>query len=72
MRKRQKAGCTPLDETPEICSIKPMTGFYRDGCCALPTEGASDHFLVFKAYCSVAIEDDLRPGFFPPLDRAFS
>jgi hypothetical protein len=39
------AGCIPLGETPEIYSVKPMTGFYRDGCCTLPTVCGSIRFM---------------------------
>jgi uncharacterized protein (DUF2237 family) len=30
---RRRAGRNVLGEPLEICSFKPMTGFYRDGCC---------------------------------------
>ena len=30
---RRQAARNVLGEALEICSIKPMTGFYRDGCC---------------------------------------
>ena len=29
----QQGARNVLGEPLEICSIKPMTGFYRDGCC---------------------------------------
>lgn len=29
----RQAARNVLGEPLEICSIKPMTGFYRDGCC---------------------------------------
>ena len=32
-----------LGEALEICSIKPMTGFYRDGCCNTGREGVGSH-----------------------------
>ena len=32
-RRRQLPARNVLGEPLEICSIKPMTGFYRDGCC---------------------------------------
>ena len=35
-----------LGEPLEICSIKPMTGFYRDGCCNTEREDVgSQHGL---------------------------
>jgi uncharacterized protein (DUF2237 family) len=30
-------------EALEICSIKPMTGFYRDGCCNTGREDIGSH-----------------------------
>jgi uncharacterized protein (DUF2237 family) len=32
-----------LDEPLEICSFKPMTGFYRDGCCNTGQEDVGSH-----------------------------
>jgi uncharacterized protein len=32
-----------LGEPLEICSIKPMTGFYRDGCCNSGQEDVGSH-----------------------------
>jgi uncharacterized protein (DUF2237 family) len=32
-----------LGEALEICSIKPMTGFYRDGCCNTGQEDIGSH-----------------------------
>ena len=32
-----------LGELLEICSIKPMTGFYRDGCCDTGQEDIGSH-----------------------------
>jgi uncharacterized protein len=32
-----------LGEQLEICSFKPMTGFYRDGCCNTGREDAGSH-----------------------------
>ena len=32
-----------LSEPLEICSFKPMTGFYRDGCCNTGQEDAGSH-----------------------------
>ena len=36
---RRRSPRNVLGEPLDICSIKPMTGFYRDGCCNTP--GAS-------------------------------
>ena len=47
-----------LGEPLEICSSKPMTGFYRDGCCNTAQEDVGSHticavmtaeFLAFSA-----------------------
>ena len=32
-----------LGEPPDICSIKPMSGFYRDGCCNTGKEDIGSH-----------------------------
>ena len=32
-----------LGEPLEICSFKPMTGFYRDGCCNTRREDVGSH-----------------------------
>jgi uncharacterized protein len=34
-----------LGEPLEICSIKPMTGFYRDGCCNTGREDVGSHSI---------------------------
>jgi uncharacterized protein (DUF2237 family) len=49
-----------LGETLETCSVKPMTGFYRDGCCNTGQEDVGSHtvcvvmtaeFLDFSKSC---------------------
>ena len=35
--ERQLSSHNVLGEPPEICSMRPMTGFYRDGCCKYRT-----------------------------------
>jgi uncharacterized protein (DUF2237 family) len=49
-----------LGERLEICSIEPMTGFYRDGCCNTGREDVGSHtvcvvmtadFLAFSKSC---------------------
>jgi uncharacterized protein len=32
-----------LSEPLELCSLKPMTGFYRDGCCNTGAEDVGSH-----------------------------
>jgi uncharacterized protein len=32
-----------LGEPLEICSVKPMMGFYRDGCCDTGQEDVGSH-----------------------------
>ena len=34
-----------LGEPLDICSIKPMTGFYRDGCCNTGREDTGSHTI---------------------------
>jgi uncharacterized protein (DUF2237 family) len=43
-----------LGEPLEICSIKPMTGFYRDGCCDIGPEDPGCHTV-----CAVMTADFL-------------
>jgi uncharacterized protein (DUF2237 family) len=49
-----------LGERLEVCSIKPMTGFFRDGCCNTAREDVGSHtvcvvmtadFLAFSQAC---------------------
>jgi uncharacterized protein (DUF2237 family) len=40
---RRQAARNVLGEALEICSIKPMTGFYRDGCCDTGREDLGSH-----------------------------
>lgn len=40
---RRGASRNVLGERLEICSIKPMTGFYRDGCCDTGQEDIGSH-----------------------------
>jgi uncharacterized protein (DUF2237 family) len=40
---RRPAARNVLGELLEICSIKPMTGFYRDGCCNTGREDVGSH-----------------------------
>ena len=49
-----------LGERLDICSIKPMTGFFRDGCCNTAREDVGSHtvcavmtadFLAFSKSC---------------------
>ena len=55
--KRPVPARNVLGEPLEICSFKPMTGFYRDGCCNTGREDVGSHtvcavmtaeFLVFS------------------------
>jgi uncharacterized protein len=34
-----------LGEPIEICSLKPMTGFFRDGCCNTSAQDAGSHTI---------------------------
>ena len=40
---RPEAPRNVLGEVLEICSITPMTGFYRDGCCNTGREDMGSH-----------------------------
>jgi uncharacterized protein (DUF2237 family) len=40
---RRQAARNVLGEALEICSISPMTGFYRDGCCDTGREDMGSH-----------------------------
>jgi uncharacterized protein (DUF2237 family) len=39
----QQTARNVLGEPLEICSMKPMTGFYRDGCCDTGQEDVGSH-----------------------------
>ena len=41
--RRPVSALNVLGEPLDICSIKPMTGFYRDGCCNTGREDAGSH-----------------------------
>ena len=42
---RRSASRNVLGEPLEICSLKPMTGFYRDGCCDTGREDVGSHTI---------------------------
>jgi uncharacterized protein len=41
--RRPAAARNVLDEALDICSISPITGFYRDGCCNTGQEDVGSH-----------------------------
>ena len=41
--RRRAAGRNVFGEPLDICSIKPTTGFYRDGCCNTGQEDIGSH-----------------------------
>jgi len=41
--QRPASALNVLGEPLEICSLKPMTGFYRDGCCNIGAEDVGSH-----------------------------
>ena len=43
MPRRESPPRNVLGETLEICSISPMTGFFRDGCCNTSREDVGSH-----------------------------
>jgi len=65
-----------LGETREICSIKPMTGFFRDGCCDTGREYIGSHpvcvvmtaaFLDFSKSCGNDLSTPMPEFGFPGL-----
>ena len=42
-RRRRDTARNVLGEPLEICSFKPMSGFYRDGCCNTGPEDVGSH-----------------------------
>jgi uncharacterized protein (DUF2237 family) len=54
-RRRPVPARNVLGEALEICSIKPMTGFYRDGCCSTGAEDVGSHTV-----CAVMTADFLE------------
>jgi uncharacterized protein (DUF2237 family) len=42
-RRRETPARNVLGEPLEVCSLKPMTGFYRDGCCNTGREDVGSH-----------------------------
>jgi uncharacterized protein (DUF2237 family) len=52
---RRRAGRNVLGEGLEICSIKPMTGFFRDGCCSTSADDFGSHTV-----CAVMTADFLE------------
>jgi Uncharacterized protein conserved in bacteria (DUF2237) len=49
-----------LGEPLEICSFKPMTGFYRDGCCNTGSEDIGSHTV-----CVVVTAEFLEFWYWP-------
>jgi len=67
-----------LGEPLEICSFKPMTGFYRDGCCNTGLEDAGSHtvcavmtaeFLAFSKSRGNDLSTPVPEVGFPGLQR---
>jgi uncharacterized protein (DUF2237 family) len=61
---RRRAARNVLGETLEICSITPMTGFYRDGCCNTGREDMGSHTVCAvmtaafsSSFCNVSRRD---------------
>jgi uncharacterized protein (DUF2237 family) len=55
---RRPASRNVLGEPLEICSLKPMTGFYRDGCCDTGREAqdrAPRHAIAFSMPPALAL-----------------
>ena len=65
-----------LGEPLEMCSLKPMTGFYRDGCCNTGPEDFGSHtvcvvltsaFLEFSKSCGNDLSTPMPEFGFPGL-----
>jgi uncharacterized protein len=54
-RDRRDASINVLGEPLEVCSSKPMTGFFRDGCCATNREDVGSHTV-----CAVMTKEFLE------------
>jgi len=57
----RRAARNVLGEPLEICSITPMTGFYRDGCCNTGREDAGSH-TICAVMTSAFLEFSKRRG----------
>ena len=73
---RRVSGRNVLGEPLEICSFKPMTGFYRDGCCNTGREDTGSHtvcvimtstFLDFSKSCGNDLSTPVPEFGFPGL-----
>ena len=73
---RPKAPRNVLGERLEDCSIKPMTGFFRDGCCNTNREDIGSHtvcavmtaeFLEFSKTCGNDLSTPIPQFGFPGL-----
>ena len=52
---RRDASLNVLGERLEVCSLSPMTGFFRDGCCDTSREDTGSHTV-----CVVMTEGFLK------------
>jgi len=53
-RGRRLTARNVLGEPLEVCSIKPMTGFYRDGCCNTGREDIGSHTILRRVHIRVS------------------
>jgi uncharacterized protein (DUF2237 family) len=74
---RRRSPRNVLGEPLDICSIKPMTGFYRDGCCNTGREDVGSHticavmtsaFLEFSKSCGNDLSTPVPAFGFPGLN----
>jgi Uncharacterized protein conserved in bacteria len=70
-----------LGEPLEICSFKPMTGFYRDGCCNTGQEDVGSHtvcavmtaeFLAYSKSRGNDLSTPVQEFGFPGLNQAIA
>ena len=60
--RRRAAARNVLGEPLDFCSINPMTGFYRDGCCNTGREDIGSHricVVMTIAFSKLEVDDGL-------------
>jgi uncharacterized protein len=73
---RRRIARNVLGEPLELCSVKPMSGFFRDGCCDTSREDIGSHtvcavmtaaFLTFSKSCGNDLSTPVPEFDFPGL-----
>ena len=77
---RRRIARNVLGEPLELCSVKPMSGFFRDGCCDTSREDIGSHtvcavmtaaFLTFSKSCGNDLSTPVPEFDFPETGGAF-